>query len=127
MTLTAGQLNRATLGRQMLLRRERSGVADAVRRLLALQAQEPASPYLALWNRLADFDPGDLDAAFADRTVVKASLIRLTLHAVHAQDYPIVHDAMAIVISQDGTVRFVKWHEGEVTYWDNVATSVLDV
>ena len=38
-----------------------------------------------------------------------------------------VHDAIAIVISQDGTVRFVKWHDGEVTYWDNVATSVLDV
>ncbi|MGH7788787.1 MAG: putative sensor domain DACNV-containing protein [Candidatus Binatia bacterium] len=38
-----------------------------------------------------------------------------------------VHDALAIVVSQDGTVRFVKWHEGEVTYWDNVSTSVLDV
>ena len=37
------------------------------------------------------------------------------------------HDAVAIVVSQDGTVRFVKWHDGEVTYWDNVATSVLDV
>jgi len=38
-----------------------------------------------------------------------------------------VHDAVVIVVSQDGTVRFVKWHDGEVTYWDNVATSVLDV
>lgn len=38
-----------------------------------------------------------------------------------------VHDAVAIVVSQDGTVRFVKWHDGEVTYWDHVATSVLDV
>jgi len=38
-----------------------------------------------------------------------------------------VHDALAIVASQDGTVRFVKWHEGEVTYWDHVSTSVLDV
>ena len=38
-----------------------------------------------------------------------------------------VHDALVIVVSQDGTVRFVKWHDGEVTYWDNVATSVLDV
>ena len=37
------------------------------------------------------------------------------------------HDAVAIVVSQDGTVRFVKWHDGEVTYWANVATSVLDV
>jgi hypothetical protein len=39
----------------------------------------------------------------------------------------LVHDALAIVVSQDGTVRFVKWHEGEVTYWDHVSTSVLDV
>ena len=38
-----------------------------------------------------------------------------------------VRDALAIVVSQDGTVRFVKWHEGEVTYWDHVSTSVLDV
>jgi hypothetical protein len=94
MPLTARRLNRATLGRQLLLQRETLAVADAVRRVVALQAQEPASPYLALWNRLTDFDPADLDAAFVDRSVVKASLIRLTLHAVHAEDYPAFHDAM---------------------------------
>jgi winged helix DNA-binding protein len=94
MSLTARQLNRATLGRQLLLRRERLDVVDAVRRVFALQAQEPASPYLALWNRLADFDPADLDAAFAEGSVVKASLIRLTLHAVHAEHYPAFHTAM---------------------------------
>jgi hypothetical protein len=94
MSLTARQLNRATLGRQLLLRRERLGVVDAVRRIVAMQAQEPASPYLALWNRLVDFDPADLDAAFADGKVVKASLIRLTLHAVHAEHYPAFHNAM---------------------------------
>jgi DNA integrity scanning protein DisA with diadenylate cyclase activity len=38
-----------------------------------------------------------------------------------------VHDAVVIVVSQDGTVRVVKWHDGEVTYWDHVSTSVLDV
>ncbi|MEW6273096.1 MAG: putative sensor domain DACNV-containing protein [Thermodesulfobacteriota bacterium] len=38
-----------------------------------------------------------------------------------------VHDAVAIVVSQDGTVRVVKWHDGEVTYWDHVSTSVLDL
>lgn len=94
MSLTARQLNRATLGRQLLLRRKRTDVVDAVRRVVAIQAQEPASPYLALWNRVASFDPADLDAAFAGRTVVKASLVRLTLHAVHADDYPPFHNAM---------------------------------
>jgi len=94
MKLSVLQLNRATLGRQLLLRREPLDVVDAVRRVLALQAQEAASPYLALWNRLAAFDPASLDAAFAARTVVKASLMRITLHAVHAEDYPPFHDAM---------------------------------
>jgi hypothetical protein len=94
MSLAARQLNRATLGRQLLLRREPLSVVESVRRVVALQAQEPASPYLALWNRLVDFEPEELDAAFTDGTVVKASLIRLTLHAVHAEHYPAFHNAM---------------------------------
>ncbi len=94
MGLTARQLNRATLDRQMLLRRERVGAVDGVRRVVALQAQEPASPYLALWNRIDGFGPAGLDAAFADRAVVKATLVRLTLHAVHAEDWAAFHNAM---------------------------------
>ena len=94
MRLTARQLNRATLGRQLLLRREPLRVVDAFRRVVALQAQEAASPYLALWNRIVDFDPAALDAAFAERALVKASLIRITLHAVVAEDYPAFHNAM---------------------------------
>ena len=84
--LTHRQLNRATLARQLLLARERLPVVDAVRRVLALQAQEPASPYLALWNRVIDFEPAELDDAFRTFAVVKASLMRLTLHAVAAED-----------------------------------------
>jgi DNA glycosylase AlkZ-like len=82
MRLTAGQLNRATLDRQLLLRREPMAVVDAVHRVVGLQTQVAASPYLALWNRLAAFDPAELDAAFADRVVVKATVMRITLHAV---------------------------------------------
>ncbi|GAA4082527.1 winged helix DNA-binding domain-containing protein [Nonomuraea soli] len=94
MALTMRQLNRATLARQLLLSREPLPVPEAVRRVAALQAQEAASPYLALWTRLAGFDPADLDAAFASREVVKATLMRITLHAVHAGDYPALHNAM---------------------------------
>ncbi|HVO68904.1 MAG TPA: hypothetical protein VMT24_02595 [Aggregatilineaceae bacterium] len=38
-----------------------------------------------------------------------------------------LHEALAIVVSQDGTVRFVQWRQGAVTYWEQVATSVLDI
>jgi hypothetical protein len=92
--LTGRQLNRATLGRQLLLRRESLDVVEGLRRVVALQAQEPASPYVALWNRLAAFDPADLDRAFAGHAIVKASLMRITLHAVAAADYPAFHEAM---------------------------------
>ena len=63
-------------------------------RVVALQAQEPATPYLALWNRLEQFDPASLDRAFAEQTVVKASLMRITMHTVEAADYPAFHEAM---------------------------------
>jgi len=94
MQLTARRLNRATLARQLLLDRASIDVVEAVHRVVALQAQEPASPYVALWNRIRGFDPADLDAAFADQAIVKAQLMRITLHAVAAADYPAFHEAM---------------------------------
>ena len=36
-----------------------------------------------------------------------------------------LHDVIAIVISQDGNVRFIKWHNDSVTYWDQAPTGVL--
>ncbi len=94
MRVTAAALNRATLGRQMLLGRRSLGVVDAVRRVVAVQAQNPASPYLALWNRLTDFDASELDEALAGYVVVKANMVRMTLHAVHADDYQAFREAM---------------------------------
>ena len=38
----------------------------------------------------------------------------------------VVHEAVAVVVSQDRTVRIVKWKEGMVTYSDHVATSTMD-
>jgi hypothetical protein len=103
--LTARQLNRATLARQLLLGRERLGVVEAVQRVLALQAQEPASPYLALWNRIEEFDPADLDRAFADHAIVKASMMRITLHAIAATDYPAFHAAVL------RSLRIARYHD----------------
>ena len=110
MRLTARELNRATLARQLLLDRASLSVADAVGRVVALQAQLPASPYLALWNRLAGFDPAELDAAFARHQVVRAQLMRVTMHAVHAADHQAFREAMdpALRASRLGDPRFTS-------------------
>lgn len=85
--LTAAQINRATLARQLLLEPADLDPVTAIGRLAGLQAQEAASPYIALWTRLPRFEAADLDAAFQARTVVKASLQRMTLHVATRDDY----------------------------------------
>ena len=105
MGLTARALNRATLARQLLLRREPLDVVEGLRRVVALQAQEPPSPYLALWNRLDGFDPAELDEAFRSQRVLKAPLMRITLHAVVADDYPQLRAAMT------PTLRAARLHD----------------
>ena len=101
--LTARQLNRATLARQLLLERAKLDIVTATERIGGLQAQEPASPYIGLWTRLAGFEPGDLDRAIAERAVVKGTLMRSTLHLVSAADY--LHLWPAIVPLLDGIRR----------------------
>lgn len=87
-TLTLRELNRAALARQMLLKRETVGVVEAVERLAGLQAQYSPSPYIGLWTRIEGFKIEDLVAAVLDRSVVKASLMRWTLHLASSRDYP---------------------------------------
>jgi hypothetical protein len=107
--LSERQLNRATLARQLLLKRTRLGVVEAVHRVGALQAQEPVSPYLALWNRVTGFDPAKLDQAFAAGSIVKATLMRVALHAVDSADYPAFHEAMQT------TLRAARLHDRRFT------------
>ena len=75
----------------------------ATERIGGLQAQEPASPHIGLWTRLAGFEPAELDRAILDRTVVKGTLMRSTLHLVSAADY--LHLWPAIVPELDGIRR----------------------
>ena len=91
---TRDALTYETMVRQGLSSRRPVEVTDAVRSVLALQAQEPAAPYLALWNRIDGFDANDLDRALADGAIAKATLFRFTLHAVGAGDIPWARAAM---------------------------------
>ena len=88
--MTLRGLNRATLARQLLLARSPAAVTRALERIGCIQAQDRGAPYGALHARLRGFRPEQLDRALERRAVVKATLMRGTLHLVSARHYPAV-------------------------------------
>jgi hypothetical protein len=87
-TLTREELTAALAARQLLIERARVDPAEAIRRLTPLQGQHAPAPYVALAARLEGFDRADLHAAIDAGTVVKTTIMRLTLHVAAAEDYP---------------------------------------
>lgn len=85
-TLSQRALNRATLERQLLLRRSRLSAYQAVEHLVGMQAQVPNPPYFGLWTRLQDFRPDELSRLIFDRQVVRIVLMRGTIHLVTVGD-----------------------------------------
>jgi hypothetical protein len=86
-TLTQRELNRATLARQMLLAREKTPVLRAIERLVGLQAQLARPPFIGLWSRVQDFRSEQLTRLLQSRKVVRATMMRATLHLVSTKDY----------------------------------------
>ena len=86
-TLSLRALNRATLDRQLLLRRHEMPAQQAIRHLGGLQAQAPLAPYVGLWTRLATFTTDELSALLCERTVVRAPIMRATVHLADTADF----------------------------------------
>jgi hypothetical protein len=84
--LSRRALNRATLARQLLLRRSELPAASAVEHLVGLQAQTPHSWYTGLWARLDGFRPESVVELINQRKLVRIALMRSTIHLVTAED-----------------------------------------
>jgi winged helix DNA-binding protein len=86
-TLSARQINRAVLARQLLLDRAELDIPTALRQVAGLQTQYAPSGYIGLWSRLRDFERDSLTRALEDHSVVQATMMRSTIHMVSAADF----------------------------------------
>jgi hypothetical protein len=85
--LTARELNRALLARQLLLDRAGVDIPRALERMAGLQAQYAPAMYLGLWSRVAGLTRSQVTEALERRTAVQGTLLRATIHLVSAEDY----------------------------------------
>jgi Winged helix DNA-binding domain len=93
--LTLRELNRATLQRQLLLERKRLAPRSVIERLVGMQAQWPSAPYVGVWTRTTGFRRPALERELESGAVVKATVMRQTLHLVTWRDYGLLRSAMS--------------------------------
>jgi hypothetical protein len=94
--LSARELNRATLARQLLLERAGLPVAKAIERIAGMQAQWAPAPYVGLWSRLDGFRREKLERALLRGAVLRGVLMRGTVHVLSAPDYVLFGAALDI-------------------------------
>jgi hypothetical protein len=93
--LTVRELNRSTLARQLLLERRRLSPTAVIERLVGMQAQWPPAPYVGIWTRTTSFRREALERLLGSGAVVKATVMRQTLHLVTTRDYALIRAAMS--------------------------------
>jgi Winged helix DNA-binding domain len=105
--LTQRELNRALLARQLLLERSALPLPRAVEQMGGVQTQYAPSAYIGLWSRLDGFERDALTRALERRTLVQATLMRVTIHIVSRRDFW----PLAVAIREPRRRWFLRTHK----------------
>jgi hypothetical protein len=92
--LTARELNRATLARQLLLERRKRTPLQVIEHLIGMQAQWSPAPYVGIWTRTTEFKREQLERLLRRGDVLRPTAMRGTLHFVSKRDYPLLWHAL---------------------------------
>jgi hypothetical protein len=100
-------LNRTLLDRQFLLERVSLSTLSVVKRLVALQAQEPNWPYVGLWARVANFRVDELMWLLISRQVVRGAGLRRTQHLMASADVRWLRPTIQPVLDRGAQSRYI--------------------
>jgi hypothetical protein len=67
-----------------------------------------------------------LDLEGAEREWVRTDRVG-TRHRSAYRLCQALHDALVLVVSQDGALRFIRWHNDCVAYWEQLATGPFEI
>ncbi len=107
-------LNRSLLARQMLSARVKMSAAEAIEKLVGMQAQEPRDPYVGLWSRLEGFRPQELAGLLQKRKAVRGTMMRVTIHLMTSRDYLALRTLMQPIVRRQFTTRLVGLHPADI-------------
>jgi hypothetical protein len=85
--LTQRELNRAVLARQGLFEPKTGTIPRTLAAIGGLQAQYAPSMYVGLWSRMRGVERDALTRALERRSVVQATLMRITIHLVARPEF----------------------------------------
>lgn len=103
LVLSQHHLAEETLGRN------KEDVIRIVGDVGGLHTQSFESPYLSLWNRMTNFDWEWLDKLLKEKMLIAAHLMRVTLHIVPANEFPMYFQATRNAIRKFLTSRGLSW------------------
>jgi uncharacterized protein YcaQ len=74
-----------------------------------LHAQSSETPYISLWNRMIDFQWKWLDELLTEQKLIAAHLMRVTLHIVPKEEFPMYFQASRDAMRKFLTSRGLLW------------------
>jgi hypothetical protein len=107
-TLTAAEINRTVLHRQLLLERSHDDLPGVLERMAGLQAQYAPAIYIGLWSRAESVKRDVVTRLLHDREIIQGTLLRSTIHVVSRRDYW----PWALAVREDRRVQALRAWRG---------------
>lgn len=128
--LSQEQVTRFTLKSHFLVdKAEQGDLVEVISSICGLNSQSARAPYISLRSRISDFKKAQLSSSlYEDKLLIKAWLMRGTVHTIPADDYPIYQKALGPGLADDWRISLEKRGLGlSMTAREKLGQKIVDI